>query len=298
MTVASGNFAELLWPGIADLWGHEYNDYKPLYTRVYTTRKSTKRFEKEQGVTGLPLVGVKDEGKAVSYVDPFQGYQKEYVNITYGLGSSVTKEMFEDEMYNYINDIPKMLARSLRQTEETVAWNVLNRAFNSAFTGADGVSLSNASHPLVGGGTYRNTLATAADLTETSLEQAVTDLRNYVDDQSLKIMVMPKMLIVPPALEWTARKILETTQTVGSADNDKNVVRGSISGLVISPYLTDTDAWFLTTDVPKGLTFWNRREASVDRDNEFDTQNLKFLTTRRFSVGWTDARGVFCVPGA
>lgn len=298
MTVASGNFAELLWPGIADLWGHTYKDYSPLWSKVYTEKKSTKRFEKEQGVTGLPLAGVKDEGSPVGYVDPFQGYQKEYVMVTYGLGSSVTREMFEDDQYNYINDIPKMLARSMRQTEETVSWNVLNRAFNSSYTGADGVSLGNASHPLVGGGTYSNTLATAADLTETSLEQAITDLRNYVDDQSLKIMVMPKMLVVPPALEWTARKILETTAKVGSADNDKNVVRGSITGLVVSPYLTDTDAWFITTDVPKGLTFWNRRAAAIDRDNEFDTQNLKFLTTRRFAVGWTDARGIYAVPGA
>lgn len=297
MTVASGNFAELLWPGIADLWGHEYKDYAALYSRVFNIRKSNKRFEKEQGVTGLPLVGVKDEGKAVSYVDPFQGFQKEYVNITYGLGSSVTREMYDDEMYNYINDIPKMLARSMRQTEETVSFNVLNRAFNSSFTGADGLSLSNSAHLLVGGGTYRNTLATASDLTETSLEQAVTDLRDYVDDQSLTIRVQPKKLVVPTALEWTARKILETTQKVGSQDNDKNVIRGTIDEIVVSPYLTDTDAWFITTDVMKGLTFWRRREAAIDRDNEFDTQNLKFLTTGRFSVGWTDPRGVFCVPG-
>lgn len=298
MTVASGNFAELLWPGIAGLWGHTYNDYNPLYSRVFEVKRSNKRFEKEQGVTGLPLAGVKDEGDAVGYVDPFQGYQKEYVNVTYALGSSVTREMAEDEMYNYINDIPAMLARSMRQTEETVSFNILNRAFNSSFTGADGVELGSSAHPLVGGGTFSTTLATAADLTETSLEQAITDMRNYVDDQSLKIMVMPRMLVVPPALEWSARKILETTQKVGSADNDKNVVRGSIQGIVVSPYLTDTDAWFVTTDTPKGLTFWRRRAAAIERDNEFDTQNLKFLTSGRFSTGWTDPRGVYSVPGA
>lgn len=298
MTVASGNFAELLWPGIADLWGNEYKDWPPLYSKVFETKKSNKRFEKEQGVTGLPLAGVKDEGDSVGYVDPFQGYQKEYVMVTYGLGSSVTREMFEDEMYNYINTIPKMLARSMRQTEETVSWNVLNRAFNSNFVGADGVVLGSASHPLVGGGTYSNTLATAADLTETSLEQAVIDLRNYVDDQSLKINTMPRKLVVPTQLEFVARKILETTQKLGSADNDKNVIRGSITDLVVSPYLTDNDAWFVTTDVMNGLTFFNRRAAEITRDNEFDTENLKFKTTRRFAVGWTDARGVYCVPGA
>lgn len=298
MTVASGNFAELLWPGIKSIWANNYDDYPTLYTKVFEDKQSDKRFEKEQGVTGLPLAGLKEEGDSISYEDPLQGFQKEYVNVTYGLGANVTREMYEDDQYNYINSIPKMLARSMRQTEETVSFNHLNRAFNTSFTGADGEALSSSAHPLVGGGSYRNTLATAADLTQTSLEQALQDLMDFIDDRSLKIRVMPKCLVVPTQLNFTARKILESANVVGSADNDKNPIPGLFSDLIVSPYLTDSDAWFIVTDCDNGLTFFNRRSAEINRDNEFDTENLKFKTTRRFSTGWTDPRGVFCVPGA
>lgn len=298
MTVASGNFAELLWPGIADIWANSYNDYVPLYTKIFEVKQSDKRFEKEQGVTGLPLAGVKDEGDAVPYVDPFQGFQKEYVNVTYALGSSVTREMYEDDQYNYINSIPSMLSRSMRQTEETIGFNHINRAQNTNFPGADGVSLANASHPLVGGGTFRNQLNTASDLTQTSLEQAIQDLMDFVDDQSLKIRTLPKCLVVPTQLNFQARKLLESYGVVGSADNDKSGLPGTFQDLVVSPYLTDTDAWHIITDCPNGLTWYTRRSAEIDRDNEFDTQNLKFITTERFSSGWTDPRGFFHSPGA
>lgn len=298
MAVASGNFAELLWPGIHDIFGNTYKDWDALYPRVFMEKDSDKRFEKEQGVTGLPLAGVKDEGNSIPYVDPYQGFQKEYVNVTYALGANVTREMYEDDQYNYINSIPKMLARSMRQTEETIAFNHFNRGFNSSFTGADGQPLFSDSHPLVGGGTFRNQLSTAADLTQTSLEQAINDLRDFVDDQSLKIMVKPKCLVVPTQLAFTAQKILQTQQAVGSADNDKNIISGMGMELIISPYLTDSDAWFVCTDAPNGLTWYNRRSAEIVRDNEFDTQNLKFATTRRFSSGWTDPRGVYGTAGA
>ena len=298
MTTASGNFAELLWPGIADLWANAYNDYPALYEKMCEIKDSDKRFEKEQGVTGLPLAGVKDEGNAIPYEDPLQGFQKEYVNVTYGLGAIVTREMYDDDMYSFINTIPKMLARSMRQTEETVVHNHLNRGFNSAFTGADGLELFSSVHPLVGGGTFRNELTTAADLTQTSIEQALQDLMDFVDDRSLKIRTMPKCLVVPTQFNFTARKILESANIVGSADNDKNPIPGLFEDLIVSPYLTDSDAWFIITDCPNGLTFFNRRSAEITRDNEFDTENLKFKTTRRWSSGWTDPRGVFGTSGS
>ena len=298
MTVATGNFAELLWPGIHDRWGTAYNEYEPLYSKVFQMKKSSMRFEKEQGVTGLGLAGVKNEGDSINYEDPFQGFQKEYSNITYALGSIVTREMYEDDQYNYITEIPQMLAMSMRQTEETIAFNHLNRAFNTSFTGADGLSLCNASHLLVGGGTYRNQLSTASDLSQTSLETATQDLMDFVDDQSLKIRVMPKCLVVPTALNHTALKLIETDYVVGSADNDRNTTKGLFQDLVVSPYLTDNDAWFIVTDVPHGLVWYDRRDAEIVRDNEFDTQNLKFATTKRFSSGWTDPRGVFGTGGA
>lgn len=298
MAVATGNFAELLWPGIAEIWGQTYNDYEPLYSEIFEMKTSDKRFEKEQGVTGLPLAHLKNEGAPVAYVDPYQGFQKEYVNSTYALGSTITREMYEDDQYNYINGIPRMLARSLRQTEETDAFNKLNRAFNASFTGADGQTLCSASHPLVGGGTFSNQLATAADLTMTSFEQALQDIMDFVDDQSLKIRVMPRTLVVATQNVMNARKIVETDKVVGSADNDKNVARGVLSNLVVSPYLSDSDAWFIVTDVPNGLVWYTRREAHPERDNEFDTMNLKFIVSKRWVCSWTDPRGVYGTPGA
>lgn len=296
MTVATGNFAELLWPGIASIWGRDYNDYSPKYTEFFTTKTSEKAFEKEQGVTGLPLAGVKDQGSPIPFLDPFQGFQKEYTNLTYGLGSSVTREMFEDDQYNYINQIPSMLARSLRQTEETIATNQLNNGFTTALS-ADGASIFNASHSLIGGGTGSNMPATASDLTMASLEQACTDIMNFLDDQSLKIMVRPTRLVVPTALWHVAEKILGTDRAVGSADNDINVVRSKMA-VTVTPFLTDTDAWFIITDTPNGLTFYRRRGAEINRDNDFETQNLKFTTTSRFSVGLTDWRGAYGTAGA
>lgn len=296
MTVATGNFAELLWPGIASIWGRDYNDYAPLYTQFFSVKNSDRAFEKEQGVTGLPLAAVKDQGSPIPFLDPYQGFQKEYINLTYGLGASVTREMYEDDQYNYINGIPSMLARSMRQTEETIATNVLNNAFGTALS-ADGASIINATHSLIGGGTMANTPTVAADLTMASLEQAFTDIMNFVDDQGLTIMVRPTKLVVPTATWAIAEKILGTDRAVGSADNDINVVRSKVS-TVVTPYITDNDSWFVITDVPNGLTFYNRRAAEINRDNDFETQNLKFSTTRRFSVGCTDYRGVYGTAGA
>lgn len=298
MTVATGNFAELLWPGIHDTWGEKYKDWPALYSKIFSMKRSDKSFEKEQGVTGLGLAAVKEQGAGISYDDPYQGFQKEYVNVTYSLGAVVTREMFEDDQYNYINGIPGMLAKSLRQTEETIAFNHLNRAQNSNFTGADGTTLASASHPLVGGGTFRNQLATAADLTQTSLEQACQDIMDWVDDRSLKVRLMPKCLVVPTQSNFTSRRLLESDFVVGSADNDKNGLIGLFQDLIVSPYLTDTDAWYIITDCDDGLTWYTRRAAEINRDNEFDTQNLKFATTERFSSGWTNPRGVFMSPGA
>jgi|SRR3990167_1425752 len=289
MTIATGNFAELLWPGIKEIYGTSYQELPPLYPKIFEIKKSTLAFEKEQGVTGLGLAGVKTQGAAASYQDPFQGFQEEYVNVTYALGTTITREMYEDDQYNYIREAPKWLAKSMRSTEETIAWNVINRATNASFLGSDGVVLASASHPLVGGGTASN-LETAADLSQTTLETATQNLLDMVDDQSIRMRVMPKTLVVPTALNHTARKLLEGDFVVGSADNDVNTTKGLFNDLVVCPYITDTDSWGIVTDVPHGFTFYNRRDSEIVRDNEFDTQNMKILTTKRFSLGFTDWR--------
>lgn len=296
MTISTGNFAELLWPGILGLYGDNYKDWEPLYEKVLSVQDSNKAFEKIQGVTGLPLASIKTQGSPISMVDPYQGFQKEFVNVTYALGTSVTREMVEDEQYSYINKLPRMLARSMRQTEETVAFNLLNNGFGSQNT-ADGVTIFNTGHPLVGGGTLSNRPAVASDLSQTALEQADIDILGFVDDQSLKTKFMGKTLVVPVALKHTAMKILQTRQTVDSADNTVNTVAGSMN-LVVSPYLTDTDAWFIITDADDGLVFMRRRAAALDRDNEFTTQNLAMISTARFSVGAVDPRGAYGSPGA
>ena len=291
MTIATGNFAELLWPGIREIYGTDYKDYPALYPKIFEVKKSSLAFEKEQGVTGLGLAAVKTQGSPAAYSDPFQGFQEEYVNVTYGLGTTITREKYEDDQDKYIREAPKWLAKSMRQTEETVAWNHVNRATNASFLGSDGVVLASASHVLVGGGTASN-LETAADLSQTTLETATQNILDMVDDMSLRIRVMPKCLLVPTASNHIARKLLEADFVVGSADNDPNTTKGLFQDLVVCPYLTDTDSWAIITDIPHGFTFYNRRESEIVRDNEFDSQNMKILTTKRFSSGWTDWRTI------
>lgn len=299
MTIASGNFPELLWPGIKKIWGDTYRDWEPLYTKIFDVVKSDKAFEKYQSMTGLPLFGIKEQGKSVDYTDPYQGYQKEVLNETYGLGSSITREMYEDDQYNKINGIPRMLARSARQTEETLAFNVINRAFNTDYTGADGQPLISTTHPQIRSGTFSNQLATSAALTQTSFETLLQQILDATDDDDLKIRLMPKVLLVPTGVSIRAEKILTSDRVTGSADNDPNVVRGKCT-LVVSPWLTDPNAWFIKTDCPAetGLVWQERRKIELERDNEFDTQNLKFMSTWRSMATWINPRDLYASAGS
>ena len=263
MAIATGNFAELLWPGIKKIWGAKYGRYPALYGQIFENKRGTLAFEKEQGVTNLPLAAVKNQGDGISYVDPFQGFQKEYVPTVYSIGTIVTREMAFFDQYNYINQLPSFMAESVRQTEETVAFNVLNRATNTSFLGPDGSALAVSNHALIGGVTAQsNILAVAADLTQTSFEQMLMNITDMIDDQSLKIRANAKTLVVPTQLAMRAKKILQSDFVTGSADNDKNVVKGA-TGLVISPFLTDSDAWHVITDLPQGLTFYRWWDAEI-----------------------------------
>ena len=297
-TTGRGNLPELVWPGIKSIWGMEYNDYKPLYNQFYTKQKSTLAFEKFQGVTSLPLAGIKEEGGDLPFVGINQGFTREFINVTYAIGTTVTREMMEDDQYGVINKLPKLLAKSMYQTEETVAHNVVNNGHTAQGDESDGVAIFSTAHPLAGqnGGTASNTLAIAADLNQTSLEQACIDIMDFVDDQQLKIKAYGKTLLVPTALSYVAQKILETKAEVGSADNTMNPMYGKMN-LVISPYLTDNDQWTIITDQDDGFTFLTRREADVERDNDFDTHNLKFSTSKRYQVGLINWRGTYGSPG-
>lgn len=298
----TGSFAELLWPGIAKLWGTSYKDWPSLYTQFFELDTSDKAFEKEQQITGFPIAGIKDEGDETPFSRMYQGAQKEYRHLTYGIGAIITREMAEDDQYNAIKKVPKLLSRSMREVEEVVAHSILNNGFTAPASGGtptvDGVALYSTAHPLINGGTESNTLTVAADLGQTSFENACQDVLDFQDDQGLIHGARVKKLVVPTSYNYLAKKLLETEKVIGSFNNDKNIIAGEGIKLVVSPYLTDTDAWFLITDVDNGLKFYTRREAELDRDNDFETDNLKIKTTKRFSVGNTDFRGSYAVPGA
>lgn len=300
MAVNSGQFAELLWPSIREIFGNNLNRYKPLWKSYFTVKKSDLAFEKYQGVTGLGLAQVKAQGRPVAYADPLLGFQNIITPRVYALGMSVTREMYRDDQYNYINDAPKMLQDAIQQTREVVCASVLNNGFNTSFTqnGGDGKPLFSTSHPLVdGSGNFKNTPTTAADLTQASVEQMGIDLGNLVDDRGRNIMVKPKKMIIPVDLQFQAQKVLKTEYEVDSGNNTINPVQGMMDFTVV-PYLTDTDAWFVTTSVPDGLVYQDRDDVELDRDNEFDTFNLKFVASVRFGVSWVQTRGIYGSPGA
>ena len=297
----TGFAPELLYPGLAEIWGTDYQAYPKKYDKFFTMKTSDKRFEKEQGLSGFTTAGEKTEGDSVAFFRLTQGFQKEYVHVTYGLGAIVTREMAEDDQYGFISQIPSLLAEAMVRTEETLAHSVLNSGFDTSVTGADGVCLYNTAHPNAGsgGGSQTNRPAVAVDLTQTSLEAGLIDVSNFRDENNQRKHFEAKKLIVSRSDTFNAQKILKTQYKTGSADNDVNILSELGLELCITNYLTDQDAWFLTTNARNGLTFYTRREADIERDNEkTGTQNLAIVTTKRWSQGWTDWRHTYGSPGA
>lgn len=297
----TGFAPELLYPGLAVLWGNSYKQHPKKYDKFFTIKDSTKAFEKEQEMSGFAVAGLKDQGDSVGFSRLTQGVQKEYVHLTYGTGAIITREMMEDDQYGFINQIPRLLSEALVRTEETVATAVLNNAFDTSIVGADGLCLVNSAHTNSGssGGTWSNTPSVAVDLTQTSLESAFTDVLNLRDANNQRLDYRPKQIIVSRGDFFNAQKILKTQYKTGSADNDVNIISELGLELVVTNYLTDQDAWFLRMGIPNGLTFYNRRNADMERDNDrVGTQNLAIVTTKRFSVGWTDPRDIYGSAGA
>lgn len=297
---ATSNFAELLWPGIQELYEHKYEMHPTVYTQFVEMKTSDKAVEKDQGVTGFPIAAIKEQGDEVAFSQMFQGFQKEYINFTYGIGAVITREMVEDDQYDFIAQIPEMLGESVRQLEETLSTNVLNNGFSSSFNKADGVPLFSASHPSIGQGpaNQSNIPTVAADLTETSLEQACIDVGKLQNAQGLRLGLSINKLVVPMDLRFTAAKILETQYKTGSADNDKNIIATLDIKPIVTAFLTDTDAWFCKTTAKNGIKFYRRRKAELTRDNDFETDNLKIKTTTRFSVDVTDWKAWYASAGA
>lgn len=298
--ITTSSFAKALWPGVNAWYGKAYSEYPVEWDKLFEKSTSSRAWEEDVGTSGFGLARVKNEGAAIEYDGEKQGFTTRYTHVVYALGFIVTREIFEDDLYDIVGQRKAQgLAFSQRQTKEIVGANIYNRAFTSGYTYGDGSILCVSSHPNIAGGTWSNVIATAADLSEAALEQALVDISGYTNDRGLRIAVKAKSLIIPKELDFEANKIMQTQYEVGTASNTVNVVRGRFpGGIVMNHYLTDTDAWFIRTDVPHGMKYFERRGDQFEMDNDFDTENAKFKATSRFSFGATDPRGIYGSAGA
>ena len=299
--INTGSFSKALWPGVNAWYGKAYDEYPVEWTDLFDKYTSRKAFEEDVGVSSFGLAAIKPEGQAVTYDTETQGYITRYTHVAYALGFIVTKEAFEDDQYDVVAERrAKGLAFSMRQTKETVAANVYNRAFNSSYVGGDGLEMISTAHTNVAGGTWSNELATAANLSEAALEQAVIDISRLKNDRGLLIQIIPQSLHIPPELQFTAERILKSQYRVGTANNDINalVSMGKFpKGVKVNHYFTSTTAWFLRTNTPDGLKYFERRPDAFTEDNDFDTENAKFKATTRYSFYWTDPRQIYGTAG-
>jgi len=302
MAISRAQLLKELLPGLNALFGLEYARYGEEHKEVYETENSERSFEEETKLSGFSAAPVKNEGSAIAYDNGQEAWTARYNHETIAQGFSLTEEAIEDNLYDSLSArYTKALARSMAYTKQVKAAAVLNNGFSSSYTGGDGVSLFSASHPLVSGGTNSNIPTTAADLNETSLEAAVIQISLWTDERSLLIAAKPRKLIVPPSLQFVATRLLETELRVGTNDNDINALKnnGSIpEGYAINHFLTDTNAWFLTTDVPNGMKHFERTPLQNSMDGDFDTGNVRYKSRERYSFGWSDPLGMYGSAGA
>ena len=302
MAISRAQLAKELEPGLNALFGLEYARYDAEHAEIFDTESSERAFEEEVMLSGFGSAPVKSEGSAVSFDDAQEAYTARYTMETIALAFSITEEAIEDNLYDRLAyRYTKALARSMANTKQVKAAAVLNNAFDSTVTGGDGVELCSTAHPLTSGNTFRNELATAADLNETSLENSLIDIAAFVDERGLKVSVRGLKLIVPPALQFVADRLLESTLRVGTADNDINAIRnmGMLpQGYVVNHYLTDTDAFFIKTDAPRGFVHFERLPITTKMEGDFDTGNVRYKARERYSFGFSDPRCVFGSPGA
>ena len=302
MAISRAQLLKELLPGLNALFGLEYARYGEQHKEIYEIESSERSFEEETKLSGFAAAAVKNEGSAIQYEAGQEAWTARYNHETIALGFSLTEEAVEDNLYDSLSArYTRALARAMAYTKQVKAAAVLNNGFNSAYTGGDGASLFSASHSLVSGGSNSNIPSTPADLNETSLEAAVIQIAQWTDERGLLIAAKPKKLIVPPALQFVATRLLETEQRVGTTDNDINALKnnGSIpEGYNINNFLTDNNAWFLTTDVPNGLKHFVRQSLVTSSDTDFDTGNMRYKARERYSFGWSDPLGMYGSAGA
>jgi len=296
--INAGAISQALMPGIREWFGNMYNRYPEEYSKIFETKKSLKNFESDVNMHGFGMGAVIPEGAGVTYDTMSQGPTKRYVHVEYGRGFIVTRVAMEDNLYPEVaRSMSEMMGHGMKQLKETVGANILNRANNSAYVGFDGIELSSAVHKLTKGGTYSNELAVASALSEAALEQALIDIGGFVDDAGLKLQAQGVQLIIPRQLEFEAQRILKSVLKNDTAENAINVLREGRylpSGFTVNHYLASASKWFIKTNCPKGLMHFDRRPLEIKNDTDFDSENMKFKMTERYSFGWTDPRGLFC----
>lgn len=298
-TITRSTMPDLLWPGIQAIFGNNYEKLDKEYTRIFDVRRSNKAYEKVTEATGLGLAAVKGEGSSIQYDSPGQGPSSVFTHVTYGLGYIITREAVEDNQYQEVAEgNAANLPWSMNTTKEIVHANILNRAFSGSYLGGDGQPLVSASHPTANG--TQSNLLTAADLSESALEDALTSIASAKNSAGLPIALRAVRLIVGPGQIFNATRILESNGRVGSANNDVNAIKtlGLVPEIVINHYLDDPDAWFLQTNAPNGLISYQRRALELERDEDFDTENRKHKATERYSAGWGDPRAIYGNAGA
>ncbi len=302
MAISRAQLLKELLPGLNALFGLEYERYGEEHKEIFETETSERSFEEETKLSGFSAAPVKNEGSAIAYDNAQEAWTARYQHETIALGFSLTEEAIEDNLYDSLSSrYTKALARAMSYTKQVKAANVLNNGFSSTYTGGDGVELFSTAHPLVSGGTNSNEPATPADLNETSLEAAVIQIAAWTDERGLLIAAKPRKLVVPPSLMFVATRLLETELRVATNNNDINALKnnGSIpEGYTINHYLTDTNAWFLCTDVPNGLKHFERMALTTGMDGDFDTGNVRYKARERYSFGFSDPLGVFGSPGS
>ena len=302
MAISRSQLLKELEPGLNALFGLEYDRYDNEHAEIFETESSDRAFEEEVILSGFGGAPVKGEGAAVSYDTANEGPVSRYTHETVALAFAITEEAIEDNLYDRLSSrYTKALARSMSNTKQVKAASILNNAFSTVNTYGDGLELCSDVHTTVGGGTFKNELSTAADLNETSLEQALIDISGFIDERGLKIAIQGRKLIIPPELQFVAERLMGTAQRPGTADNDINAMRsmGMLpEGYVVNHFLTDTDAFFIKTDAPNGFKHFERSPISTSMEGDFDTGNVRYKARERYSFGVSDVRCVFGSPGA
>ena len=302
MAISRAQLAKELEPGLNALFGMEYDRYENEHSEIYETETSDRAFEEEVMLVGFGNAPTKSEGSGVSFDSANEAYTARYTHETIALAFALTEEAIEDNLYDRLGArYTRALARSMAHTKQVKSAATLNNAFDSSFTGGDGKELCATDHPLAMGGTFSNELSTAADLNETSLENALIDISQFVDERNMIIALRGMKLIVPPALKFIADRLMSSTQRPGTADNDVNAINnmGMLpDGVVVNHFLTDTDAFFIKTDAPNGFKMFERLPLATSMEADFDTGNMRFKARERYSFGFSDPRCVFGSPGA